>query len=165
MRAYRVTMLFSVLSVFVLDASLLAAERAPAADAVASDDFLPPLREAFVKKVGPSSCMTMQNSVTIDGRAYRRIDIGLNGSVDGYVAKTGAYKEYLTNVPDLVFPQTGNPGPLFGAVASYERDRGAAITMPSIRFSGMEWKAFHHRDGRNRSFKEGTLKAWDKYFD
>jgi len=166
MRAYRETMLFSVLSVFVLAASLLAAERAPAADAVACDDFLPPLREAFVKKVGPSSCMTMQNSVTIDGRAYRRIDIGLNGSVDGYVAKTGAYKEYLTNVPDLVFPQTGNPGPLFGAVASYERDRGAAITMvlpsDSAAWNG---KLFITAHGRNRSFKEGTLKAWDKYFD
>src|SRR5258708_23854131 len=107
MRAYRVTMLFSVLSVFVLAASLLAAERAPAADAVASDHFLPPLREAFVKKVGPSSCMTMQTSVTIDGRAYRRIDICLNGSVYGYVVKTCPDKQHLTHVPDLVFPQSG----------------------------------------------------------
>jgi hypothetical protein len=55
MRACPETMLFSVLSVFVLAASLLAAERPPAADAVACDDFLPPLREAFVKKVGAAN--------------------------------------------------------------------------------------------------------------
>ncbi len=55
---------------------------------------------------------------------------------------------------------------MFGAVASYERDRGAAITMvlpsDSAAWNG---KLFITAHGRNRSFKEGTLKAWDKYFD
>src|SRR5262249_6214344 len=166
MRACPGTMLFSMLSFVVLAASPLAAERAPAPDAVACDDFLSPLPQAFGRKVGPSCCMTMQNNVTIEGRVYQRLDIGLNGSVDGYVAKTGAYKEYLTNVPDLVFPQTGNPGPVFGAVASYERDKGAAITMVLPNdLTAWNGKLFVTAHGRNRSFKDGTLKPWGKYFD
>jgi len=142
------------------------AEHASAADARSCDDFLPPLRDDLGKKVGPSSCMSMQNDITIDGRAYRRLDIGLSGSVEGYVARTGAYKEYLTNAPDLVFPQTGNPGPIFRAVASYERDKGAAITMVFPRDpAAWNGKLFVTAHGRNRSFKDGTLKVWDKYLD
>jgi Alpha/beta hydrolase domain len=163
---------FAVLaSAFLFAAASGVAERASAADAVSCDDFLPPLRDelgkdVLGKKVGPSSCMSMQNDLTIDGRAYRRLDIGLNGSVEGYVAKAGAYKEYLTNAPDLVFPQTGNPGPLFRAVANYERDKGAAITMVFPRDpAAWNGKLFVTAHGRNRSFKDGTLKVWDKYFD
>src|SRR5262249_52428628 len=93
----------------------------------ACDEFLPQPREALGPNGGPSLCMMQQIDVTLDGRALRRIDIGLNGTAEGTVAKAGSYKEYLTNAPDLVFPQAGNPGPLFLAVASYEREKGAAF--------------------------------------
>ena len=139
---------------------------ANAAEAVACDAFLSPPRAVLGKKVGPSSCLSMQNDVTIGGRPYRRLDIGLDGSVEGTVAKAGPYKEYLSNAPDLVFQQTGNPGPFFQAVANYERDKGAAITMVFPR-DATAWngKLFVTAHGRNRSFKNGSLKVWNKYFD
>jgi hypothetical protein len=130
------------------------------------DEFLPKPREVMGRKAGPSSCMVQQMDVTLDGRALRRLDIGLNGSAEGTVAKAGSYKEYLTNAPDLVFPQAGNPGPLFQAVASYERDKGAAFTLvfpaDAAAWNGKLWITVH---GRGRSFKQGQLKPWDRYLD
>ncbi|MGH9387320.1 MAG: alpha/beta hydrolase domain-containing protein [Vicinamibacterales bacterium] len=127
------------------------------------DTFLPPARDARGQKVGPSSCQMLDIAATIAGRAYRRIDVGLDGTVDGFVTRTGDYKEYLTNAPDLVFPQTADDGQRFHAVAKYERAKGAAMTIvfPSdaASWNGKVWVTVH---GRGTSFKEGNLKPWDK---
>src|SRR5262249_25506231 len=57
-------------------------------------------------------------------------------------------------------------GPLYHAVASYEREKGAAITLvfPSDAnaWNGKLWVTAH---GRGRAFKTGQLKPWDKYLD
>lgn len=116
--------------------------------------------------VGPASCAVFTNTVTLDGRAYTRHDIGLSGSVDGIITKTGDYKEYLTNAPELVFGQTADTGRRYTAVARYEKEKGAAITLifPADRsaWNGKAWVTVH---GRGRSFKEGNLKAWDGNYD
>ena len=94
------------------------------------DRFLPAPRDVKGgKKVGPASCAMKESDVTIDGRAFKRIDVGLNGSVEGYATKQGEYKDYLTQSPDLVFPQSGNPGPVLFAIANYERDKGASMAI------------------------------------
>src|SRR5436190_1346415 len=110
MRVCRAVCLVALSGAALFAAPWGGAGRAAAADAVACDDLLPPARTVMGKKVGPASCLSMQNDVTIGGRAYRRLDIGLSGAVEGTLAKAGPYKEYLSNAPDLVFPQTGNPG-------------------------------------------------------
>jgi len=141
----------------VLAAALLAAE--PAASC---DESLLPAREVKGQRVGPSSCLKQESDVTADGRAFRRIDVGLDGTVDGYLAKVGDYKEYFTNAPDLVFPQTWGPRQIFFAVAKYERDKGAAMTivMPSDR-AAWNRKIFVMVHGRGVSFRDGSLKAWN----
>ena len=130
------------------------------------DSWLVTAREVRGQQVGPTSCLMQETAVTIGGRPFRRIDIGLNGSVDGVVTRTGDYKEYLTNAPDLVFPQTADDGKRFLAVAKYQRDMGAALTiiLPSAAgaWNGKDWVTVH---GRGTSFKEGNLKAWDKNLD
>lgn len=130
------------------------------------DEYLLPQRDVNGKKVGPSSCLSQQTAVTIDGRSYVRLDVGLDGTVDGYITKTGDYKEYLTNAPDLVFPQTADDGTRHLAIARYERAKGAAMTIvyPADRsaWNGKMWVTVH---GRGSSFKEGQLKAWDKLVD
>jgi len=137
-----------------------------AQDAISCAEFLPPARDAMGRKVGPWSCMMQQTDVTLEGRTLRRLDIGLSGSAEGTLAKAGSYREYLTNAPDLVFPQAGNPGPLFLAVAGYEREKGAALTLvlpaDATAWNGKLWVTAH---GRGRAFKTGQLKPWDKYFD
>ena len=118
------------------------------------------------KKVGPVSCAMLESDVTIDGKAFKRIDVGLNGSVEGYATRQGEYKDYLTQSPDLVFPQSGNPGPVLFAVANYERDKGASMTIvyPRDR-AAWNGKMFITVHGRGASFKQGGLKAWNQYRD
>jgi hypothetical protein len=148
-------------------ASLCVFATAPtAAQAPASkpcDEFLLAPREVKGKKVGPTSCLQLETPATLDGKALTRLDFGLDGTAEGYISKTGDYKEYLTNAPDLVFGQTSDPGPLFLGFARYERDKGAsmAIIFPRDRaaWNGKMWVTVH---GRGASFKEGGLKAWDK---
>jgi len=130
------------------------------------DELLLPAREVKGSKVGPASCLMLEADLSLDGRALKRVDVGLDGTVDGYLSKTGDYKEYLTNAPDIVFPQTADPGPILLAVAKYERAKGAAmaIVYPADRsaWNGKMWVTAH---GRGVSFKEGSLKPWDKNLD
>jgi hypothetical protein len=140
--------------------------RAQPAAVTPCDELLPAAREARGRKVGPESCLMQEADLSLDGRAFRRIDVGLDGKVEGYLTRTGDYKEYLTNAPDLVFPQTADAGPLSFAVAAYERAKGAAMTVvypaASRAWNGKMWVTVH---GRGRSFKEGSLKAWDRNLD
>jgi hypothetical protein len=132
----------------------------------ARDDLLPPRRKARGHDVGPSSCRLIESTFDFEGRSYRRFDVGLDGTVDGFVTKAGPYKYYLTNAPDLMFPQSGNPNPRFFAVAPYERDMGAAFILVLPGESG-DWngKAFVTAHGRGRSFARGQLKPWNRYRD
>lgn len=142
------------------------AQQPRAAAGTSCDEALPSLRSANSRQVGPSSCRSQETALSLDGRALVRLDVGLDGTVDGYLTKTGDYKEYLTNAPDLVFLQTADPGPRFFAVATYERNKGAAMTIVFPRdgtaWNGKMWVTVH---GRGRSFKEGELRAWDKNVD
>lgn len=146
---------------------LFAPASLPAQDAGAScDAALPPLREVRGQKVGPGSCRLLDSELRLAGRSFRRLDVGLDGTADGFLTKTGDYMEYLTNAPELVFGQTADPGPIFAAVARYERAKGAAmvLVLPSdaAAWNGKLWVTAH---GRGVSFKEGSLKAWDKNLD
>ncbi|HEY2943777.1 MAG TPA: hypothetical protein VGN09_15195, partial [Vicinamibacteria bacterium] len=134
------------------------------ASVAACDMLLAPPRQVKDWKVGPTSCRLQETDLTFGGRSFHRVDVGLDGSIDGYLTKTGDYKEYLTNAPDLVFPQTADPGPVYLAVAESLGARGAAMTIvyPSSGWNGKAWVVVH---GRGRSFKEGNLKAWDRNLD
>jgi hypothetical protein len=146
--------------------SWLAAAGKPAGAAASCDAFLLAPREVKGKKVGPASCMMQEAAVTYGDKAFTRIDIGLDGTVDGYLAKVGDYKDYFTNGPDLVFPQTWGPREIFFGVAKYERAKGASMTVffptDAAAWNGRIFVMVH---GRGVSFKEGQLKPWDKFYD
>jgi hypothetical protein len=128
------------------------------------DSLLLTPRQARGKTVGPTSCVMQETSATHEGRALTRLDVGLDGTVDGYLAKVGNYKEYFSNSPDLVFPQTWGPREIFFGVAAYERAKGASMTIMFPRdraaWNGKLWVTAH---GRGTSFKQGQLKAWNRY--
>jgi len=128
------------------------------------DSLLPPPRQVNGKSVGPKSCLMQETSTTYEGRPLTRLDVGLDGTVDGYLAKVGNYKEYFSNSPDLVFPQTWGPREIFFGVAAYERAKGASMTIVFPRdrgaWNGKMWVTAH---GRGTSFKQGQLKAWNAY--
>jgi hypothetical protein len=128
------------------------------------DAFLLAPRQVNGKAVGPKSCLMQETSTTYEGRGLARLDVGLDGTVDGYLAKVGNYKEYFSNSPDLVFPQTFGPRDIFFGVAAYERAKGASMTIVFPRdrsaWNGKMWVTAH---GRGTSFKQGQLKVWNKY--
>ena len=128
------------------------------------DNYLLPPRQVKGHAVGPKSCLMQETSATFAGRPLTRIDVGLDGTVDGYLAKVGNYKEYFSNSPDLVFPQTWGAREIFFGVAAYDRAKGASMTivLPRDRsaWNGKMWVTAH---GRGASFKQGQLKAWNQY--
>lgn len=134
----------------------------------ACDDYLPALRQVGDSTVGPSSCLMQEAEFAYKDKRYVRVDLGLDGSVEGYVTREGDYREYLTNAPELVFPQAqaSDPqNPVF-AVAAYERLRGAAVLLVYPRerreWNGKLWVTAH---GRGRSFHNGALRTWHRYLD
>lgn len=122
------------------------------------NDLLPPLRVAKGSrgrdfKVGPTECLFLERTATINGRQYVRLDVGLDGAVDGYVSMNpkGDYRGYMTNAPELVFPQTADPGPIPLAIVSYAMAKGAVMSVfypadPSA-WNGKMWVTAH---GANR---------------
>ena len=140
--------------------------RAAGLRSISCDDFLPAPRQVGDTKVGPASCLMHEAEVSFDGRNYLRIDLGLDGTAEGYVTDEGTYHEYLTNGPDLIFEQAGNSGQRHVAIAHYERMRGSAILLllPKNKadWNGKLWVTAH---GRGRSFRNGALKIWDRYYD
>ena len=143
--------------------------QAPGAAPLASascDALLPPPRMVSGTTVGPSSCLWREADITYGGRQYVRFDLGLSGTVEGYVTPEGAYHEYLTNAPDLIFAQAGTPGPRRLAIARYDRNKGAAVLLVVPRsvadWNGKLWVTAH---GRGRSFRNGRLQTWDRYYD
>jgi hypothetical protein len=104
--------------------------------------------------------------LTFQGREFVRLDLGLDGAAEGWVTDDGTYHEYLTNGPDLIFEQAATPGERRLAIARYERMRGAAVLLvfPARRsdWNGKLWVTAH---GRGRSFRNGALRMWDRYYD
>ena len=130
------------------------------------DEFLPAPRDTGGRRVGPASCRSQEATLTFEGRALVRLDVGLDGTVEGYMPTTGDHKGYLTNAPDLVFLQAADAGPRVFTVATYARDKGAAMTMVFPRdanaWNGKMWVTAH---GRGLSFNEGNLRPWDRNLD
>jgi hypothetical protein len=156
----------TLLAAGVAIVGVVAATQARVGAQSSCDDLLSPQRDTHGTKVGPTSCLVQEADITYDGRGYKRVDIGLDGTVDGYAAKVGDYKDYLTNGPDLVFPQTWGPRQIFFAVAKYERAKGASLIVvypaDQAAWNGRVFVTVH---GRGRSFKEGNLKPWNRNFN
>jgi hypothetical protein len=148
--------------------SLLAAGQTAPVAPTSCNELLPPQRQAKAERVGPAACHMQQTEATIDGQRYTRLDIGLDGTVEGYVSKTGSVRGYLTNAPHLAFPQSADPGPIYYAVASYEGAKGASMTIVFPRdpgaWNGKMWVTAHGAGSAYRDGK-GNLRPWDKNLD
>lgn len=158
----------SLFAFFLAVAGTALAANTQAADYVYANcnDYLPEARSVNEVPVGPESCLMLQADVEHEGREFVRIDMGIDGTAEGYVTMEGTYHEYLTNSPDLIFEQAGTPGERLLAIARYERLRGSAILLAYPKsiddWNGKLWVTVH---GRGRSFRNGSLKIWNRYYD
>ena len=135
-------------------------------DQTSCDEFRVTARVANGKQVGPSSCMMQETDVILQGRTFRRLDIGLDGTVEAFLASGREARGFFTNAPDLVFPQIAAPGPFRFAIAGYARGKGASMTvvypLEPGSWNGKMWVTAH---GGDISFGRGQLLAWNRNLD
>ena len=160
------------LTYFVVFAGLASAQSLlPATDTdggkvISCNEFLVPKVEIKGKLIGQDDCRLKETDFTFLGRKFRRMDMGISGTIDGYLPKEGLYDFYIGSNPEFTHPQVGSANPLFYGISRYEADKGSAVIFiyPSDR-STWNGKMFVTAHGAGASFKLGTLKAWDKNLD
>ena len=131
--------------------------------AVSCEEFLVPKVEIKGRMIGQDSCQMMETDFIFEGRKFRRMDMGISGNIDGYITKQGRYSNYFLSNPEFTYFQGGNKNqPLYG-IGRFEADRGSALIfmypLDRSAWNGKEWVTVH---GAGVSFKEGSLKPWDK---
>ncbi len=131
--------------------------------AVSCAQFLAPKRNANGKTVGQEDCR-MQDAGVVDPRKYHRIEMGITGTLAGWIVKEGARSNHFTSAPDFVYTQMGNNRPRFHGVLRYEGSKGTSLTLlyPETGWNGKLFVMVH---GVGGSFLKGTMKPWDRYFD
>ncbi len=76
-------------------------------------DFLVPQKEVNGKLIGQEDALMQESVVTALGRRYRRVDVGVTGTLDGWVFREGPRVNHYTSEPAFAFTQTGNEYPRY----------------------------------------------------
>jgi hypothetical protein len=138
----------------------------PAANiAVSCAQFMAPKKTVNAKPVGQEECRMIDHGIVDAQKKYHRIDIGISGTLSGYVVKDGARQNYFTSAPDYTYTQFGNVDhPRFHGILKYEMEKGTSLTVtyPETGWNGKLYIMVH---GRSGSFLRGTMRAWDEYYD
>jgi len=129
-------------------------------------EFMVPKKEVNGKLIGQEDVLIQEVVVTDSGRRYRRLDVGVSGTLEGWALKENLPMPQFVSAPEFVFIQGGNVGPLFHGTLRYEASKGTGMTIIYPE-SGTVWnkKLFIAVHGSSGSFFEGTLKPWNKLFD
>ena len=132
---------------------------------VSCSQFMAPKKDVNGKMVGQEECLMQDHGIVEPNRKYHRVDMGISGALSGYIVKQGARQNYFTSGPDFTFTQYGNPhSPRFHGILRYEAAKGTSLTL-TYPEAGWNGKLFVLVHGRSGSFRKGTLRPWDKYFD
>lgn len=130
------------------------------------NEFLVPKVEFKGKQIGQEDCKMLETDFDIQGRKFRRLDMGISGTIDGYIAKEGRYNHYFGSNPEFTYAQGGNKNSLFYGIGRYEADKGSAVIfIYPVERSTWNGKMFVTAHGAGVSFKAGNLKRWDKNLD
>ena len=132
------------------------------------DEFLVPKVEVNGKRVGQESCRMIETDLTFQNRKFRRMDMGVSGTLSGYTLKSDEmrYWNYFTVYPEIMFPQAGVRDPYYHGIGRYDMTQGSSMTLlyPLDR-SAWNGKMFVTAHGAGRSFATGTLVLWDQNLD
>ena len=92
------------------------------------------------RRVGPETCRITEEIriANVHGVAYRRIEMGISGSIEGYTVKNGPRIVNFTDVPELAMGQKGHLGPYFHGVGGYRSELGSGMTL-FIPESSEDW--------------------------
>jgi hypothetical protein len=162
MRLRNLSLWGSILTSVLLVSSPLSAQE-PGRPAIRScNEFLVPKQTIRGRQVGQEDCKLMETDFTFAGRRFRRMDMGISGTIDGYLAKEGRYNTYFGSNPEFTYAQGGNRNPLFYGTGRYDMDKGSEVVfLYPLEASTWNGKMFVTAHGAGRSFARGTLKRWD----
>jgi len=141
------------------------AQRQTARAPVSCAQLMAPRKDVKGKPVGQEECRLIDRGVVDAEKKYHRVDIGISGTLSGYVVKDGARQNYFTSAPEYTYTQFGNvKHPRFHGILKYEMEKGTSLIVmyPETGWNGKLYIMVH---GRSGSFLRGTLRPWDKYFD
>jgi hypothetical protein len=89
-----------------------------------------PLESVKGRTVGPDECWMSEATVrNADDVIFRRLEIGVGGTIDGYTVKQGERMEIFTNAPEFALAQRSNLGPYYHGTGYYRAPKGAGMTV------------------------------------
>ncbi len=139
-------------------------------------EFLVKPRKVGARWVGQEDCRMREVVVADDtwpeiaavldtrqGKAYRRIEVGLTGTLTGYAVRSGPRLVTFTSAPDFVFVQAGNRSEPLPGVLRYDMQRGASMSLIFPEDGTWNGKLFVTLPGMG-SYRAGTSKTWDRNY-
>jgi len=129
-------------------------------------EFMVPKKEVNGKLIGQEDVLIQEVVISDSGHQYRRLDVGVSGTVDGWVVKEDLPMPQLVSAPDFIYPQHGLHFSRFHGTLRYEASKGTGMTIIYPE-AGTGWnkKLFVTVHGSSGSFLEGTLQPWNRIFD
>ena len=131
-------------------------------------EFMVPKKEVNGKLIGQEDVLIQEVVITDSDRRYRRLDIGVSGTIDGWAVKEASarHRRQFGSAPEFTFTQVGNVYRRFHGIVRYEASMGMGMTLIYPE-AGTGWnnKLFITNHGGFGSFLEGTMKPWNKLFD
>ncbi len=131
-------------------------------------EFMVPKKEVNGKLIGQEDVLIQEVVVTDSDRQYRRLDVGVSGTIDGWAVKEASaiHRRQFGSAPEFTFTQVGNLYRRFHGIVRYEASMGMGMTLIYPE-AGTGWnkKLFVTNHGGSGSFLEGTMKPWNKLFD
>lgn len=91
-------------------------------------EFLEPKKVVDGKSIGQEECLMQERQFVFQERKYRRADMGITGTIEGYALKSGAMAAYFNSDPEFVFAQMGRSGWTAG-IGRYEGAAGMGISI------------------------------------
>ena len=129
-------------------------------------EFMVPQKEVNGKLVGQEDVLIQEVVITDSGRQYRRLDVGVSGTLEGWVVKEGPRTNHFASDPQFTFSQSGNEYRRFHGILRYEASKGMGMTIIYPE-GGTGWnrKLFVTVRGSEGSFRGGSLKPWNENYN
>ncbi|MFB3108803.1 MAG: alpha/beta hydrolase domain-containing protein [Candidatus Binatia bacterium] len=129
-------------------------------------EFMVPKKEVNGKLIGQEDVLIQEVVISDSGHQYRRLDVGVSGTLEGWALKEQLPMPQLVSAPEFVLIQGGHVGPRFHGTLRYEASKGMGMTLiyPEIEATWNR-KLFITVHGAGGSFNQGTMKPWNEILD
>jgi hypothetical protein len=156
----------SLAAILVMTPYLLAQGASDRSVSSSGNSFLVPQKQINGAWVGQEDALIEEVRVSHEGRLYRRLDVGVSGSLSGWVVKEGSRLNHFVSAPEFAFTQSGNHYRRFHGILRYEASKGSGLTLiyPEDR-TAWNGKLFVTVHGSGGSFEDGSLRPFNQLYN